>query len=1195
MTHIVGKIKEIADQNNPKRNLGNIKIGKTANFSVKPKRIVEDKTVNRNNIVWLHHLFYLDRGPTSNLTWEDFKSPLPIKEGRLVSDNGNFKKIFVRQQSGINARFTCRVNVLAPTVVDFSMSLNRGTSIAVYKALEDSDTKITPIKVFSTEGGVISGVQKMAVDLNAPGTWVISILYYVQHGADKTFAGGPLQEKSSIEILGDLGSQVHSFEIPDKLPDTKLTFDTTQGTNGIESILVDGAKGPVLQNRIYFNRLDQSSETNGGFTVFGYGLFEEQELSTGLTVKSSTGIEFNVTGNKKLELPVGSTIIVGTDTHTIRDSSYDSELDETIFEVAEPAFLGANNEAINIKRLIHIVDINQSATEAECLVLSHNNVKAGQTYIYRIDYFNAEGQRSIKSDTISIEAGDLTPPSILSGLSATGMFKSIKINWTQPTDVDIKGMNVWETANPVIGTDEPVATIQKTDVIPDSIIVTRNSSGELLDDTSYTFYVSVFDWAGNETLLSLPSATATTTVSIKTNATGQRIELDTASRKLKYFDSNDTQIITIGEDILGTDDGIGVTGGVIYSNNTDPTRDNISVVNTYSSAHTGSQDGIFSQLFTDVGVIGSPAQQLSAIKGEINNGINSLYEVVAIHGIYGGPVTPQSFAGKFVGAPVACLNDMVVSGTYGINTVGFTMPPGAINGYVLTCDADGVGSWAPAVSGSGSAATFIQDSDSDTKVQVEESGDEDLIRFDTAGVERAIISGDKIIMGSSTSTLTEDGFIGINRSFISSIADEVNTEYIEITQAATQAEITVNRLGAGTYRDLVFSTGGSEVMRLTSGGSLGIGTSNPVSLLNVSGTANVMGFKMWPGSQDGYILTSDAVGLASWEDPASLSLNQIQDTDGNTKVLINTTDNISFIIAGTEEARFKSNQLVFGGTASDAANGISLINKEISIVSASSNASSLELSLQGGTQTNIKSDRTGVAGVYLPLSISVNNTEQVRFETDDSTIFGASSTDFTAGNIVSVAKDIVYATAASNAETLILSANAGSYTSIESGKTGSATARPLTFRTNSAERMRIRTDGEVQIGTTGTPVSVGNGIGLFLGDNGSDFTDPGTDSAGIYAKSVAGNTELFAIDEAGNTTQLSPHDPETGEWIFWSRNTKTGEVKRINIERLVRAMEELTGKEFIEEWIEDDRGKRKGKKKKKKKDSQVKALGRFRY
>jgi len=59
------------------------------------------------------------------------------------------------------------------------------------------------------------------------------------------------------------------------------------------------------------------------------------------------------------------------------------------------------------------------------------------------------------------------------------------------------------------------------------------------------------------------------------------------------------------------------------------------------------------------------------------------------------------------------------------------------------------------------------------------------------------------------------------------------------------------------------------------------------------------------------------------------------------------------------------------------------------------------------------------------------------------------------------------------------------------------------------------------------------------------------------------NGELFVIDENGNTTQISPHDKETGHWVFYSRNVITGEEVRVDMEELVHAVEELTGKQFL--------------------------------
>ncbi|MCG3166674.1 MAG: hypothetical protein POELPBGB_02454 [Bacteroidia bacterium] len=71
---------------------------------------------------------------------------------------------------------------------------------------------------------------------------------------------------------------------------------------------------------------------------------------------------------------------------------------------------------------------------------------------------------------------------------------------------------------------------------------------------------------------------------------------------------------------------------------------------------------------------------------------------------------------------------------------------------VLTSDANGLATWEPVPVG-----TVLQDADADTKVQVEESPDEDIIRFDAAGTQlysmRKIAGGSPWLEVNSTNTL----------------------------------------------------------------------------------------------------------------------------------------------------------------------------------------------------------------------------------------------------------------------------------------------------------------------------------------------------------------------------------------------------------------------------------------------------------
>ena len=69
--------------------------------------------------------------------------------------------------------------------------------------------------------------------------------------------------------------------------------------------------------------------------------------------------------------------------------------------------------------------------------------------------------------------------------------------------------------------------------------------------------------------------------------------------------------------------------------------------------------------------------------------------------------------------------------------------------------------------------------------------------------------------------------------------------------------------------------------------------------------------------------------------------------------------------------------------------------------------------------------------------------------------------------------------------------------------------------------------------------------------------------ASIYAKDVSTSAELFVRDEAGNVTQISPHNTE-GEWTYYSENNITGKRFKVNMEKMIRRLEEITGEDFIE-------------------------------
>lgn len=118
----------------------------------------------------------------------------------------------------------------------------------------------------------------------------------------------------------------------------------------------------------------------------------------------------------------------------------------------------------------------------------------------------------------------------------------------------------------------------------------------------------------------------------------------------------------------------------------------------------------------------------------------------------------------------------------------------------------------------------------------------------------------------------------------------------------------------------------------------------------------------------------------------------------------------------------------------------------------------------------------------------------------------------------------------------------------------------------------IRTDGSVGIGTTtasGTVVLDVAGDSAFDGPvylknqngNPNNLAEHGQ----IFAKDVASSTEVHVRDEAGNVTLISPHN-DVGEWIYFSENVYTGKRVRVNMEKMILKLQEITGETFFEEY-----------------------------
>jgi hypothetical protein len=159
------------------------------------------------------------------------------------------------------------------------------------------------------------------------------------------------------------------------------------------------------------------------------------------------------------------------------------------------------------------------------------------------------------------------------------------------------------------------------------------------------------------------------------------------------------------------------------------------------------------------------------------------------------------------------------------------------------------------------SAIQLSDADGDTLVQVEESADEDKIRFDTAGTERMIISGSNVGIGASSPNYP----LTIHNS-----GDGIKFEISDLVDANYRIQVSGNDIltGPSTASDLIFQTGNSERMRIDSSGNVGIGITSPQGSFNKTGTLDVNGVIISRGALQAH--QTNAVALENYNNVSRL-------------------------------------------------------------------------------------------------------------------------------------------------------------------------------------------------------------------------------------------------------------------------------------------------------------------------------------
>ena len=376
-----------------------------------------------------------------------------------------------------------------------------------------------------------------------------------------------------------------------------------------------------------------------------------------------------------------------------------------------------------------------------------------------------------------------------------------------------------------------------------------------------------------------------------------------------------------------------------------------------------------------------------------------------------------------------------------------------------------------------------------------------------------------------------------------------------------------------------------------SNGRLGINTRSPGASLDVAGTVLVSNDSEFRaelkvtnhnGTDEGLVLGSTMVTATAAE------LN-ILDAATVTTAELNVLDGISATLSAADLSAVENFQETVSATTSAVTIASS---KDLNVAGHDGSTKGLKLNGTLVTSTaaelNVLDGITGVTTAILnKLQIAAGGTEgQTQAErfihTDSENRVDFTVLDGSKPGQIKVANVVISGTTTSSSNTtgaLKVTGGAGIAKSVNIGQKltvfGNTTfnanvTMPGTVTDNrifydyTADDLNLKIRS-VSIGSTSTSTSdigaTANNV-LTIG-NGVAPTSLPDGQAYLYAKDVSGETHIHTMDEGGNETQLGPHNKD-GEWEFFSRNVKTGKVTRINMERMIRKLEDFTGEKFIE-------------------------------
>ena len=446
--------------------------------------------------------------------------------------------------------------------------------------------------------------------------------------------------------------------------------------------------------------------------------------------------------------------------------------------------------------------------------------------------------------------------------------------------------------------------------------------------------------------------------------------------------------------------------------------------------------------------------------------------------------------------------------------------------------------------------------------EIKASRSNDALVLSTAGTGKVTASGGLIVTGGDTETAD-----------ISS-SGQIDAVGFTATGSSTFDGITINDnvVSTSSNADLNLSPGGTGAV--VASGIRVVGTTlsaDDSSIININEGLVVDG----TGNFSGTLTTADVttVGTHTITGQSDIDFVRIKDNE----ITTNASD-ADLVISANGSGNVVAGGITINGTSLSAADSSTInINEGLNVdgsVTVQGTTNTADIATTGNTTV---SGNSTVAGT-LTVQGSINADDIISSSNGDITInpagtgaivltgpITATGTQTTTGqlnvdnlrldgNVLSATSGAITLTPADGQNVTI----GGTNTNLTAAEANFTLMEATTARADTIESDTSNAD--LVFNTQGTGVFDFNAaIKMAEVSKPSAVADHGF----IYTKDESGTAEVFVLDAADNETKISPHN-DNGEWEYYSKNSRTGKTVRINMEAMIRDLENFTGNKYIE-------------------------------